>query len=153
MSLAFNPGFPSVSPFTVVVGAGYAQLSSYIVQRPFFAALAKRAQQDEDFKKTVVSPEAETVTVSIATNLLSSSVQSYALTALLHLANVVSYKGAAILGTLVLATQSGPKFVSDLILQREPVDVVLSSIAVKLLDTVGLALFLQWYTKRDSILS
>lgn len=151
MSLAFNAGFPSVSPLAVVVGAGYSQLNSYFIQRPLFAAFAQKAESSESARDTLHSTEAQTLAVSLATNLAASSVQSYALTALLHLANVVNYKGAAVVGTLVLATQSGPKFVADIINQREPIDVILTSAAVKFLDTVGLSLFLHWYTRQGGV--
>ena len=151
MSLACQARFPSVSPHTVVVGAGYAQLSTYIIQRPSFVALNNKAKQTNDAKATLESDESKTAAASLATSLVSSSVQSYALTALLQLANVVSYKGAAVVGTLVLATQSGPKIINDILVKKEPIDVVLSGVAVKVLDTVGLALFLQWYTHRSVV--
>lgn len=147
MSLAISPSFPAVDGISLIVGTAYSELSAFIIQRPVFGAVWKKAQWAHHPKEVVESKEAQTAAASLLTSASSSLLQSYGVNALLHLANVTSYKGAAIIGTLILAAQSAPQIVQGIFVSKQPIDVIASSLAVKLLDTVGLSLALQAYNQ------
>lgn len=145
MSLALSPAFPVVDALSIIVGTAYSNATSFIIQRPVFGALWSKSQTALHPREVLESKEAQAAAGSALTSFASAALQSYGVGALLRLTNVTNYKGAAILGTLLFAAQSAPQVVVNFFVAKQPVDVVLSTIAVRLLDTVGLALALQAY--------
>lgn len=147
MSLAVNPAFPPISFVPIIVGGAFSEISSFIVQRPVFGAVWQKAQTATHPKEVLEAKESQTAVASFTTSAIASVIQSYGVSALLHLTNVVSYKGAAVVGGLLFAAQSGPQIVYNIFVAKAPVDVILSTVVVKLLNTVGLSLALQGYNQ------
>lgn len=147
MSLAVNPAFPSISFVPIIIGTAYSEISSFLIQRPVFGAVWSKAQSATHPKEFIEAKESQTAAASLTTSSVASVFQSYGVNALLHLTNVVSYKGAAIVGGLLFAAQSGPQIVYSIFVAKAPIDVIVSTIAVKLLNTVGLSLALQGYNQ------
>lgn len=62
----------------------------------------------------------------------------------------MSYKGAAYLGSLIFLATAAPGYISQFFVEKRPVDTVGVSIAAKLVETVGLSVFLTWWGTRTN---
>lgn len=138
--------YPSVCPWTIAVGAAYTHGTQFIVSLPVVGAFYHKARAASTPAEVLKSHEAASAAIAGSTSLISSVLQSYSVAALLKLANTTSYNGAAIVGSLLFAVTSGPQLVSGILIEGKKNEVILSQALVSLLDTVGLALALQWYT-------
>lgn len=150
LTFAISPAFPSVCPLSIIVGTAFSEATSFVVQRPVLGAVFQKAHRSTSNKEILESKETQNAFASLVTSVSASALQSYAVSALLKLTNVTSYKGAAIIGSLILAVQNGPALVEHLFVAKLPFDVVLASLALKAVDTVGLALAIQAYRQSGS---
>lgn len=148
MALLVSSSLPTICPWTLAVGAGYTHATHFIVGRPALGALYHKARAATTPADVLKSEEAATAAVRGSSSVLVSLLQTYGTASLLKLAGSTNYKGASIIGTLLFAATAAPQLVSSILLQKKTLDVVLSEVAVQLLDTVGLALMIQWYRNR-----
>jgi len=75
---------------------------------PIFGETYKRAEQTNSKEEFIKSREAANAATAWGTTLLGSGLQSYGISALLLSAGAVTYKGAAIVGSLVFLATSAP---------------------------------------------
>ncbi|KAK6499282.1 hypothetical protein TWF506_003909 [Arthrobotrys conoides] len=145
---------PPVKPSAIALGTAFTQLGHTAVLAPLFGDRYERARKANASQNFLHSKEAKQGAVLFGTTLLGSGVQSYAMAALLTTTGTLSYKGAAYLGTLVFFTTSLGATIGGLIGFGEPgakaIDVaeVVAGTASSLLDTVGLAVILNWWGVR-----
>ncbi|PRT54678.1 hypothetical protein B9G98_02298 [Wickerhamiella sorbophila] len=150
MSLAINESFPAISPAAVAVGALYSHATSFILNRPVLGAAFQKARASSSLGQAVRSDETASAAIALTSSSLVSLSQSYAVSALLKLANVTTYKAATIVGTLLFAVNSGPALVNGLFVNKQNLDAIAAHAAVSLLDTVGLSLVLTWWSGAET---
>lgn len=150
MSLAINEAFPSINPAAVAVGALYSHATSFILNRPVLGAAFQRARASSSLGQAVKTDEATSAAVAVTSSAVVSVEQSYAVSALLKLTNATTYKAASIVGTLLFAVTSGPALANALFIRKEKVEAIAANTAVALLDTVGLALVLTWWSGAET---
>lgn len=140
-----NTAFPCIAPSAIAIGTGYAHLTSFILSRPVLGPAfqkCKSVSRPEEFAK---SREAANSVMFLGSSLVGSAVQSYAVSAILKLTGVASYKAAAVIGSLLFAVTSGPSIVSGLTVSKVAPEMLFAQTVTSLLDTVGLALVLTWW--------
>ncbi|KAG6311716.1 hypothetical protein E4U22_002471, partial [Claviceps purpurea] len=108
---------------------------------------AKQANTKEEFIK---SKEASGAAIAWGTSFVGSALQSYGVGALINATGTLSYKGAAYLGGLIFAATAAPGFISQIFTERRPIDTVGVGIAAKLIETIGLSVFLTWWGTRTN---
>ncbi|EPS42990.1 hypothetical protein H072_3021 [Dactylellina haptotyla CBS 200.50] len=145
---------PPVKPSAIALGTVFTQLGHTAVLAPLFGDRYERAKKTNASQNFLHSKEAKQGAVLFGTTLLGSSVQTYAMAALITTTGTLSYKGAAYLGTLVFFSTSLGATIGGLIGFGEPstrpVDIteVVAGATSSLLDTVGLAMVLNWWGVR-----
>lgn len=140
-----NTSFPCIAPSAIAIGAGYTHLTTFLLSRPVLGPAfqkVKTCTRPEEFAK---SREAANSLIFLGSSLVGSGVQSYAVSALLKLTGVASYKAAAIVGALLFAVTTGPAVIADLTVTKTAPEQLFAQAVTSLLDTVGLALVLTWW--------
>src|SRR3569833_407037 len=105
---------------------------------PIFGDAYKRAKAANTKEEFVHSQQATSAAVAWGTSFLGSALQSYGVGALINATGTLSYKGAAYLGSLIFMATSAPGYISNIFVEKRP------------LDTVGLACFLTWWGTRTN---
>ncbi|EXF84835.1 hypothetical protein CFIO01_02371 [Colletotrichum fioriniae PJ7] len=128
-----DPSFPPSTVLTPIFGQTYQR--------------AKAANTKEEFAR---SKEAQGAAVAWGTSLVGSALQSYGVGALINATGTLSYKGAAYLGSLIFFATSAPGYISQVFVEKRPVDTVGVSVLAKVIETVGLSVFLTWWGTRTN---
>jgi len=145
---------PPVKPSAIAIGTAFTQLGHTAVLAPLFGDRYERAKKTNASQNFLHSKEAKQGAVLFGTTLLGSGVQSYAMAALITTTGTLSYKGAAYLGTLVFFSTSLGATIGGIIGFGEPAarpadaTEVIAGTVSSLLDTVGLAVVLNWWGVR-----
>ncbi|KAK6359536.1 hypothetical protein TWF696_000690 [Orbilia brochopaga] len=146
--------FPPVKPSAIALGTAFTQLGHTAVLAPLFGDRYERARKANSSQNFLHSKEAKQGAVLFGTTLVGSGLQTYAMAALLTTTGTLSYKGAAYLGTLIFFTTSLGSTIGGLVGFGEPttkpadVTEIIAGAASSLLDTVGLAVILNWWGVR-----
>ncbi|KAI2625804.1 DUF1761-domain-containing protein [Hypoxylon sp. NC1633] len=141
---------PPVKPSAIALGTVFNHGIELAVLSPLFGATYQRAKTANTKEEFVRSKEASTTAVAWGTSLVGSALQSYGVGALINATGTLSYKGAAYLGALIFAATSAPTYLAQLFTEKRPVDTVAVGATAKVLETVGLSLFLTWWGTRTN---
>lgn len=142
--------FPTIRPSAIAVGLAFSHVSNLISSHPVFGSAFKRAKSSETKEEFLRSREAASAAAVYGATFVGSSLQSYALAALLKAAGANTYKEAAYVGSLVFVVTSLPALSSNLIVDGRHPDIVFIKVLSALLNTVGVALTLTWWGVDDS---
>jgi len=148
MSLQY---FPPVKPSAIAIGTAFTQLGHTAVLAPLFGDRYERAKKTNSTQNFLHSKEAKQGAILFGTTLVGSGLQTYAMAAILTATGTLSYKGAAYLGSLIFFATSLGGTIGGLIgfgdPASKPADVteVVAGTVSSLLDTVGLAVILNWW--------
>ncbi|ERT01780.1 hypothetical protein HMPREF1624_00074 [Sporothrix schenckii ATCC 58251] len=149
MSLQY---LPSVKPSAIAIGTIFGQGADFILLQPIFGDAFKRAKEANTAEEFAKSKQAASAGVAWGTSFIGSGLRSYGVGALINATGTLSYKGAAYLGTLVFFATSAPGYLSEILAEKRPLDLVAASVVVRVLETVGLATLLTWWGTRPSII-
>jgi hypothetical protein len=141
---------PPVKPSAIALGLAFNQGVELAVLAPVFGQTYHRYKASTSREDFVKSKETTNAAVAWGTSFLGSALQSYGVGALINATGTLTYKGAAYLGALIFAATSAPSFITQLFTERQPVDAVGVGIAAKLVETVGLSVFLTWWGTRTN---
>jgi hypothetical protein len=141
---------PPVKPSAIALGTFFNHGVELAVLTPLFGATYNRAKLANTKEEFIRSKEATSAAVAWGTSLVGSALQAYGVGALINATATLSYKGAAYLGGLIFAATSAPTFINQLISERRPIDTVGVSVAAKLIETIGLSVFLTWWGTRTN---
>ncbi|KAJ2904221.1 hypothetical protein MKZ38_008551 [Zalerion maritima] len=147
MSLQY---LPAVKPSAIALGTAFNHGIELAVLGPMFGATYKRAKLADSKEEFIRSREASSAALAWGTSLVGSGVQAYGIGALINATGTLSYKGAAYLGALVFMATSAPSFISQALVEKRPYDVVGVSVVTKVLESVGLSVFLTWWGTRTN---
>lgn len=147
MSLQY---LPSVKPSAIALGTVFAQTAELALLQPVFGDAYKRAKDAQSAEEFVKSKQASSAAVAWGTSFVGSGLQAYGVGALINATGTLSYKGAAYLGALIFFATSAPQYVSQVLTEKRPWDIVLASVTAKAVETIGLATFLTWWGTRTS---
>jgi hypothetical protein len=139
-----------VKPSAIALGTFFNHGVELAVLTPLFGATYNRAKLANTKEEFIRSKEATSAAVAWGTSLVGSALQAYGVGALINATATLSYKGAAYLGGLIFAATSAPTFINQLISERRPIDTVGVSVAAKLIETIGLSVFLTWWGTRTN---
>jgi len=141
---------PPVKPSAVALGTLFSQTAELAVLSPLFGQTYQRAKAASTKEEFLQSKEASSAAVAYGTTLVGSALQSYGVGALINATGTLSYKGAAYLGGLIFMATSAPAIVAQVFTEKRPLDLVGMGIAAKLVETVGLSMFLTWWGTRTN---
>ncbi|KAI1104706.1 DUF1761-domain-containing protein [Jackrogersella minutella] len=141
---------PPVRPSAIALGTVFNHGIELAVLTPLFGQTYQRAKQANTKEEFLQSKEASGAAVAWGTSLVGSALQAYGVGALINATGTLSYKGAAYLGALVFAATSAPTYLAQLFTEKRPVDTVAVGATSKILETVGLSLFLTWWGTRTN---
>ncbi|KAL1869433.1 hypothetical protein VTK73DRAFT_3137 [Phialemonium thermophilum] len=141
---------PPVKPSAIALGTLFNHGVELAVLTPLFGQTYQRAKAADSKEEFIRSKEASSAAVAWGTSLVGSALQSYGVGALINATGTLSYKGAAYLGGLIFAATSAPTYLTQLFSEKRPWETVGVSALAKLLETVGLSVFLTyWGTRTD----
>ncbi|KAI1395227.1 DUF1761-domain-containing protein [Hypoxylon fuscum] len=141
---------PPVKPSAIALGTVFNHGVELAVLTPLLGQTYQRAKQANTKEEFMNSKEASSAAVAWGTSLVGSALQSYGVGALINATGTLSYKGAAYLGALIFAATSAPTYLAQLLTEKRPVDTVAVGAASKILETVGLSMFLTWWGTRTN---
>merc|ERR1712166_189434 len=96
------------------------------------------------------SKEAASAAAAYGTSLVGSAIQSYGVGALINATGTLTYKGAAYLGSLIFFASAAPSIVSQVVTEKRPLDTIAIGAVARVLETVGLSLFLTYWGTRTN---
>lgn len=125
---------------------------------------AQAANSKEEFFK---SKEAASAGAAWGSSLVGSAIQTYGVGALINATGTLTYKGAAYLGSLVFFASSAPsvsvslstityvvltrlQFIAAIATEKRPLDQVAVGAVARVLETVGLSMFLTYWGTRTN---
>jgi len=142
---------PAVKPSAIALGTIFNQTTETVIMAPLFGQTFQRFKQPHTREEDIVrSKEAKNAALTWGSALVGSALQSYGVGALINATGTLSYKGSAYLGALIFAATSAPGFVNELLVERRALETVGVSILAKLVETVGLSVFLTWWGTRTN---
>lgn len=141
---------PPVKPSAIALGLIFNQTTELAILSPLFGATYQRAKQAHSKEEFLRSKEATSAAVAWGTSFLGSALQSYGVGALINATGTLSYKGAAYLGALIFAASNAPTFFNEILIEKRPLETVGVSLVAKVLETVGLSMFLTWWGTRTN---
>jgi Protein of unknown function (DUF1761) len=165
---------PSVKPSAIALGTIFSHTTELAVMTPLFGQTYQRAKSSSSKEEFARSKEATSAAVAWSSSLVGSALQSYGIGALINATGTLSYKGAAYLGGLVFAatnapgvcvdslspqwpfianmslTSPPPQVLSQLFIEKQSLEQVGVNVLAKLLETVGLSVFLTWWGTRTN---
>ncbi|KAI4148961.1 MAG: hypothetical protein LQ340_004855 [Diploschistes diacapsis] len=141
---------PSVKPSAIALGTAFNSLVAGAVLAPVFGDTYQRAQAANTKEEFFKSREASTAAASTGSAIVGSAIQTYGVGALINATGTMSYKGAAYLGSLIFFATSAPSFISQIVLEKRPLDTVAVGAVARVLETVGLSCFLTWWGTRTN---
>lgn len=141
---------PPVKPSAIALGTIFNQTAELAVLTPIFGATYQRAKIANTKEEFIKSKEAAGAAAAWGTSLVGSALQSYGVGALINATGTLSYKGAAYLGALIFAATAAPGYISQVFVEKRPIDTVGVSVLAKVFETVGLSVFLTWWGTRTN---
>ncbi|KAI1778239.1 DUF1761-domain-containing protein [Hypoxylon cercidicola] len=141
---------PAVKPSAIALGTVFNHGIELAVMTPLFGQTYQRAKAANTKEDFIRSREASSAAVAWGTSLVGSALQAYGVGALINATGTLSYRGAAYLGALVFAATSAPTYLAQLFTEKRPVDTVAVGATAKILETVGLSMFLTWWGTRTN---
>ncbi|KAI5860161.1 DUF1761-domain-containing protein [Durotheca rogersii] len=141
---------PPVKPSAIALGTVFNHGIELAVMTPLFGQTYQRAKLANTKEEFIRSKEASSAAVAWGTSLVGSALQSYGVGALINATGTLSYKGAAYLGGLIFAATSAPAYLSQLLVEKRPLDTVAVAAVAKTFETLGLSLFLTWWGTRTN---
>ncbi|EHA52039.1 hypothetical protein MCOR27_007308 [Pyricularia oryzae] len=141
---------PPVKPSAIALGTVFCQTAELAVLTPIFGATYNRAKAANTKEEFLRSKEASSAGIAWGTSLVGSALQSYGVGALINATATLSYKGSAYLGALIFMATSAPGYISQVFLEKRPLETVGVSVVAKVMETVGLACVLTWWGTRTN---
>ncbi len=141
---------PPVKPSAIALGTAFNHAISLAVLGPVFGDAYRRAQEANSKEEYFKSKEAATAAASWGSSLVGSAIQSYGVGALINATGTLTYKGAAYLGSLIFFASSAPSIVSQVLTEKRPLDTIAVGAVARVLETVGLSLFLTYWGTRTN---
>jgi len=141
---------PPVKPSAIALGLIFNQTTELAILSPLFGQTYQRAKTSNTKEEFLRSKEATSAAVAWGTSFLGSALQSYGVGALINATGTLSYKGAAYLGALIFAASNAPTFFNEILIEKRPLETVGVSVVAKVLETVGLSMFLTWWGTRTN---
>ncbi|RAR04509.1 DUF1761-domain-containing protein [Stemphylium lycopersici] len=144
------PDLPPVKPSAIALGTAFNHAVSLAVLGPVFGDAYRRAQQANSKEEYFHSKEAATAAASYGSSILGSGIQAYGVGALINATGTLTYKGAAYLGSLIFFASAAPSIVSQIVTEKRPVDTIAIGAVARVLETVGLSMFLTYWGTRTN---
>ncbi|KAF2771310.1 DUF1761-domain-containing protein [Teratosphaeria nubilosa] len=141
---------PPVKPSAIALGTVYNHAISLAILGPVFGETYRQAQAANSKEEFFKSKEAASAAAAWGTSLTGSAVQAYGVGALINATGTLSYKGAAYLGSLIFFASSAPSIIAQVFTEKRPIDTVAVGLVGRMLETVGLSVFLTWWGTRTS---
>ncbi|KAK0720898.1 hypothetical protein B0H67DRAFT_577658 [Lasiosphaeris hirsuta] len=141
---------PAVKPSAIALGTIFNHATELAIMTPLFGQTYQRAKTANSKEEFIRSKEATSAAVAWGTSFLGSAMQSYGVGALINATGTLSYKGAAYLGALIFAASNAPTFFNEILIEKRPLETVGVSLVAKLLETVGLSVFMTWWGTRTN---
>ncbi|KXJ90892.1 hypothetical protein Micbo1qcDRAFT_163554 [Microdochium bolleyi] len=141
---------PPVKPSAIALGTVFNHGVELAVLTPLFGQTYQRAKAANTKEEFLRSKEATSAAVAWGTSLVGSSLQAYGVGALLNATATLSYKGAAYLGGLIFLATSAPTYIAQLFTEKRAAETVAVGAAAKVVETIGLSLFLTWWGTRTN---
>ena len=139
-----------MKPSAIALGTFFNHGVELAVLSPLFGQTYQRAKAANTKEEFVRSKEASSAAVAWGTTLVGSALQAYGVGALINATATLSYKGAAYLGSLIFAATAAPGILAQVFTEKRPLDTVGVGAAAKILETVGLSVFLTWWGTRTN---
>ncbi|MCJ1324554.1 hypothetical protein MMC10_001216 [Thelotrema lepadinum] len=139
---------PPVKPSAIALGTAYNSIVAGAVLAPIFGETYHRAQAANTKEEFFKSKEAATAAASTGSAVVGSAIQTYGVGALINATGTLSYKGAGYLGALIFFASSAPSIISQIFLEKRPIDTVAVGGLARVLETVGLSVLLTWWGTR-----
>ena len=165
--LIISIDLPPVKPSAIALGTAYNSLVAGAVLAPIFGETYHRVQAANTKEEFFKSKEAATAAASTGSAVVGSAIQTYGVGALINATGTLSYKGAAYLGSLIFFASSAPsvcfrfsseiharemlispQIISQVALEKRPIDTVAVGALARVLETVGLSVLLTWWGTR-----
>lgn len=141
---------PPVKPSAIALGLAFNHATELAILTPLFGQTYKRAKESNTKEEFLRSKEATSAAVAWGTSFLGSGLQAYGVGALINATGTLSYKGAAYLGALIFMASNAPTFFNEILIEKRPMETVGVSVLAKVLETVGLSVFLTWWGTRTN---
>ena len=141
---------PPVKPSAIALGTLFNHTTELAILTPLFGKTYQRAKAANTKEEFLRSKEATSAAVAWGTSFLGSGLQAYGVGALINATGTLSYKGAAYLGTLIFMASNAPTFFNEILIEKRPLETVGVSVLAKVLETVGLSVFLTWWGTRTN---
>ncbi|KAF4977766.1 hypothetical protein FZEAL_5732 [Fusarium zealandicum] len=141
---------PPVKPSAIALGTAFNHGIELAVLAPVFGQTYQRAKAANTKEEFIRSKEASGAALAWGSSLVGSALQSYGVGALINATGTLSYKGAAYLGSLIFFATSAPGYIAQIFVEKRPLDTVGVSLATKLIETLGLSVFLTWWGTRTN---
>ncbi|KAH9845494.1 DUF1761-domain-containing protein, partial [Teratosphaeria destructans] len=141
---------PPVKPSAIALGTVYNHAISLAILGPVFGETYRQAQAANSKEEFFKSKEAASAAAAWGTSLTGSAIQAYGVGALINATGTLSYKGAAYLGSLIFFASSAPSIIAQVFTEKRPIDTVAVGLVGRVLETVGLSVFLTWWGTRTS---
>ncbi|KAI0472626.1 DUF1761-domain-containing protein [Xylariaceae sp. FL0804] len=141
---------PPVKPSAIALGTIFNHGIELAVMTPLLGQTYQRAKVADTKEEFIHSKEATSAAVAWGTSLVGSALQSYGVGALINATGTLSYKGAAYLGALIYMATSAPTYLNQLLAEKRPIETVAVSATAKLVETLGLPMFLTWWGTRTN---
>ncbi|MCJ1422517.1 hypothetical protein MMC29_000397 [Sticta canariensis] len=141
---------PTVKPSAIALGTVFNHTASLAILAPLFGETYRSAQAANSKEEFFKSKEAAGAAAAYGSSIVGSAIQSYGVGALINTTGVLSYKGAAYLGSLIFFASSAPSFISQIFTEKRPLDTVAVGALARVFETVGLSLFLTWWGTRTN---
>ncbi|KAH7148477.1 hypothetical protein EDB81DRAFT_463960 [Dactylonectria macrodidyma] len=141
---------PPVKPSAIALGTAFNHGVELVVLSPLLGATYQRAKLANTKEEFIRSKEASGAALAWSSSVVGSALQSYGVGALINATGTLSYKGAAYLGSLIFFATAAPGYINQLVVEKRPLDTIGVSLAAKLIETLGLSVFLTWWGTRTN---
>ncbi|KAI0424867.1 hypothetical protein F5Y09DRAFT_124464 [Xylaria sp. FL1042] len=141
---------PPVKPSAIALGTIFNHGVELAVLSPLLGQTYQRAKVANTKEEFIRSREATGAAVAWGTSLVGAALQAYGVGALINATGTLSYKGAAYLGSLIFLATSAPTYMNQLFTEKRAVDSVAVSALAKIVETLGLSVFLTWWGTRTN---
>ncbi|MCJ1266915.1 hypothetical protein MMC22_006800 [Lobaria immixta] len=126
---------PTVKPSAIALGTVFNHTASLAILAPLFGDTYRRAQAANSKEEFFKSKEAAGAAAAYGSSIVGSAIQSYGVGALINSTGVLSYKGAAYLGSLIFFASSAPSFISQVFTEKRPLDTVAVGALARVFET------------------
>jgi len=141
---------PAVKPSAIALGTIFTHTASLGILAPVFGDAYHRAQAASSKEETLKSKETASAAIAWSTSLVGSALQTYGVGALINATGTLSYKGSAYLGSLIFFASSAPSFIAQIFTEKRALDTIAVGALSRIVETVGLSLFLTWWGTRTN---